>query len=521
MTRSISGGTITALTAPSAVAAEQRSERLSPLASAVLWLTAAAIVGGWMALAIIHVRDDYRVTHVQGIWIAIADAARRGALYPPIFDGEHYSGTRYLPLPLIANGLAAAAAGDPLVGGKELAALLMAVMLALVYRAIHSFDCPAALAAALSAVVVATDTGLQAGTTIGGDLLPAVLQVAALTMAIGHPTRTRLLTAAGFAGLGIAAKITGAWAFLSIATWLLLAGRRRDAALFASVSALAAAAALGAVQLITHGGLWTQLTTFAAAGVHGPLALLRGPNQVLYNLLGHASAAVVLMPLAFVAMLSTPRVTQLPIVAIAFGYAAAFLLVVYADVGTGFNQMVDIVALTVLTVGYLAGRSVRGVSSSVPVSLLAIAVTVIWAAGLDLVRTVGFDLRGSIAALRSSDGHHRGDLDLAQLIRADEDVLAEDPSISVALGRRPVVMDPFMVMGLDRVHPDLVDPLVAWVSAERFDLVVLVVSLDDRSFDYWWSNFHFGQRVADALRRHYRFERSVGRYFLYRPTRRQ
>ena len=76
-----------------------------------------------------------------------------------------------------------------------------------------------------------------------------------------------------------------------------------------------------------------------------------------------------------------------------------------------------------------------------------------------------------------------------------------------------------MVMRLEYARPELVDPLIAWISNQRFDLVVLLVSLDDRSFDYWWRDFHFGPRVAKALRALYAFDRQIGRYFLYSRVR--
>ena len=65
------------------------------------------------------------------------------------------------------------------------------------------------------------------------------------------------------------------------------------------------------------------------------------------------------------------------------------------------------------------------------------------------------------------------------MVRPGEEVLSEDPSIEVALGRRPIVLDPFMLTRLDRIHPEWVDPLIARIAQRRFGLVVLVVSLDD------------------------------------------
>jgi hypothetical protein len=65
--------------------------------------------------------------------------------------------------------------------------------------------------------------------------------------------------------------------------------------------------------------------------------------------------------------------------------------------------------------------------------------------------------------------------------------------------------------------PGLGEPLIARIAERRFDLVVLVLSLDDRSLDYWWTGFHYGRRVAAALRNSYRADGTLGRYFLYRP----
>ena len=76
-----------------------------------------------------------------------------------------------------------------------------------------------------------------------------------------------------------------------------------------------------------------------------------------------------------------------------------------------------------------------------------------------------------------------------------------------------------MLARMDRAHPRRVDPLIApgsmsdasiwssWSSRSRTAAV-----------DFWWTDYHFGPRIADALRASYRFDRSVGRYFLYRPV---
>ena len=491
--------------------------RMHAVLHAALWLVACGVLAGWIALLAFHLHDDYRITHNSGVWIAVAEAARDGRLYPPIFDGAHYAGTRYMPGPILLNALASAVVGDPLVGGKLLAGVLMAILLALVILALRRAACPRPVAVALAAVIVGTETGLQAGSSIGGDLLPAVLQVAALVVVTGGGTRRRLLIAAALAGLAAASKLTGVWAFLAISTWLVLQRDWRRAAIFALAGVAVGTAILAVVQLVTAGGLVAHLSAFSVAGVRNLLAVARGPNQVLYQLLGYATGAVVLIPLAVLGALLTSEWRQLSLIHLALGYALMLLLVVYADVGTGFNQLLDFVVLTVLAVGYLAGRGPRETDShGRGVVLLAVMVAVLWAAGLDLVRTVGFDLRRTLSG--AVQGHNTRSAHLAAArIGADQEVLAEDPSIYVALGRQPLVMDPFMITRLDRVHPEQVDPLISWITSRRFDTVFLVVSLEDRDVEYWWNDFHFGPRVTAALRKNYRPDGLIGRYYVYKP----
>jgi hypothetical protein len=493
---------------------------LPPALRLALYMAAALVVAGWLALAALHLRDDYRVTHVQGVWMAAAEAARSGHLYPPLFDGGYYAGTRYMPLAILLNALASGLAGDPLIGGKLLAAILMATLLGLVIVMLRRFACPGPLAIALASVVVATGTGLQAGTTVGGDLLPVVLQVGALAVAVRTRSRPAMVVAGALAGLAVASKLTGLWALLGIATWLATQRQWRPAVTFAAAGVATATLVLGTVQVLSGGGLLQHLLAFWVAGVHGKFStLLRAPNQVLYNFLASASGAVVLIPLAVLGAMLSRSWRNLSLIHVAFAYALLLLLVVYADVGTGSNQLLDLVVLTVLAVGHLAGRAAASMEPGMKaIIVLTVAVTVVWAAGLDLVRTVGVDVRRTVSAIKSGEARPRAAAAVAGVIRPDEEVLAEDPFIYVAAGRRPLLMDAFMLTRLDRLHPEWVDPLIAKIAERRFGLVVLVVSLDDRTVDFWWTDYHFGPRIANALRASYRFDGVVGRYYLYRPV---
>jgi hypothetical protein len=479
-----------------------------------LWAVAAAIVAGWFGLAFVHLHDDYRITHVQGVWIALAEATRAGQLYPPLFDGEHYTGTRYMPMPILLNALASDVTADPLSGGKLVAAGLMAALLILIVAVLRRFSCPWAIAAAVASAVVATEVGLQAGTSVGGDSLPVVLQVGAL-FAVVTGRSSRLMVAAGvLAGLAIASKLTALWGALAIATWLAAQRDWQRAGTFAAACGAASAIVLGTVEIVSGGGLSQHLLTFAFAGVGGG-SVARAPNQVLYQLRTFAVGTVILLPLAILGAVLTGSWRRLSVVHFALAYAVLLLLVAYTDVGTGFNQLLDVVVLIALATGQLAGHAHIGAPRGGRILTLAIAISVVWAAGLDLVRTIGFDLRRTASG---GDGSFRAAVAVAAMVRPGEQVFSEDPSVYVAMGRQPLIMDPFMLTRLDRRSPELVDPLIERIKNRQFGLVVMVVSLEDRQFDSWWSDYQLGPRVANALRESYRPERWLGRYLLYRPV---
>ena len=487
------------------------SQRLLTLA---LWAVAVAIAAGWLTLAALHLTDEYRVTHLQGNWVAATESARTGYLYPPPFDGAHYAGTRWMPVAILANALASSAVGDPLIGGKLLAAVLILVLVVLCAAILRQLACPWSIAAALCASMVATETVLQAGTTIGGDLLPVVLQVGAIWIALRGRSTASMVIAAVLAALALSSKLTAVWALLAIPAWLVAQRRWRPTTVFAAASIVVLTLVLGALEAITRGGLSRHLQWFSTAGVVGAPSLWRAPNQLLFNLRGYASGTVVLLPLAMLGVLLSGGWRRLSLVHFALAFAFGLLLVIYSDIGTGWNQLIDLVVLVALAVGYVAGRSLTERSAL----RAAVALTVIWAAGLDLVRTVGFDVRRSIAAVVAGQAPYRATRSVAALVRPGEEVFSEDPSIEVALGRRPIVLDPFMLTRLDRIHPEWVDPLIERIVQRRFGLVVLVVSLDDPSVDFWWTDYHFGPRIAKALRESYKFDRMVGRFYLYRPA---
>jgi hypothetical protein len=184
---------------------------------------------------------------------------------------------------------------------------------------------------------------------------------------------------------------------------------------------------------------------------------------------------------------------------LSFVIALAILLVVLADPGTYYNHLLDVSVLAVILVGDLWKRS-GGITSAgaVPVVILT---ALVWAL------VVGYTADVKPAA------HEAADLLVGRLDRApyaktapagtfrrSDRVLSEDPYVPLSLGRRPVVLDAFMLLRTLQDHPAWRRALIARIEAHRFDKIVLLQQIDRSG---WWRDIHFGLPVADAIRHNY------------------
>jgi hypothetical protein len=98
-------------------------------------------------------------------------------------------------------------------------------------------------------------------------------------------------------------------------------------------------------------------------------------------------------------------------------------------------------------------------------------------------------------------------------IRPGDVLLSQDPSVPIALGELPVVLDPFMLLRIDREHPEWGNELVQRLDQQVFDKIVMFGVPDPNAL--WWRTHHFGPRIAAAIFRNYRRGVTVGGYSLY------
>jgi hypothetical protein len=264
---------------------------------------------------------------------------------------------------------------------------------------------------------------------------------------------------------------------------------------------------------VSDGRIFENVFGLSTAGLAGTGSLLRGPTALVRYMVEEATAAWVLLPAAGIAAWLAASRRQPSIYIVSLVCCLLVLVVVLADIGTGWNQLIDLVVLTVLVVGELVGRSRSHPVAAVAVPA-ALAAVLLWVTVTGLVVTVGPDAREALGMLRGAQLYSRRPL--AGQATSTTRLLSEDPFVPMSLDQRPVVLDPFMLRRLEDRDPAAVQRLVERIRDREFELVVLVLPLQPPDQE-WWRDMHFGTRVTQALADAYTDGGRVQGYYLYRP----
>jgi hypothetical protein len=479
--------------------------------SRALVACAALILAAWVVIAVVHADDRYHVGWVEGTRIALARAAAHGELFPPLIDGQFYGGTRLMPGPVILHAGLSRVTGEYLVSGKLLAYLSTALLLVIVVVLLRRAGCPRAGALALAAGILATFPGLLAATTPQGDALSVALQLIALGLILHSQRRVATIGAAALCALAVVAKLTAVWAALAILAWLLLRDRRR-LVLFGGAFLVLLVTEAGLLELLSGGRMLTNLHAVAFAGSDGIGGFVRSPTRALSLVADGASLVLVLFPVAFLGLLLRGR-QALSLWLVSLLSALVVLLVVMADSGALHNHLLDLVVLTLLAAGDVWG-TVSPSSRRMSAAGAAIAVVALWGLGTSFLLELRPDLEEAAREVVGATPARYASDPLAGELRR-RSLLSEDPYVPVSLDRKPVVLDPWMLLRLGRKHPAWTSALAARIDAHQFDRIVLVYPI---GFEAWYRQMHFGSAIAAAIRRSYRLREVRQGYYVYAPV---
>ena len=481
--------------------------------SYALIVAAASVFLAWVYLSVTHVDDRFGLDHVSGVRMALAKSFNEGTLYPELYDGEFYGGTRFMPLPIVLHGLIARATGEYLMSGKALGYLSTLGLLAAMIWLLRRLRCPFPLALTLTTLVLTTNTGLSGSTSMRADVLPLLFQVLAVGIVANASSRVATLGAASLASLALISKLSAVWAPIAIIVWLLVRDRRRLALFSAAYVGLSVVILLVFIG-ISDGRLIENVLGLSTSGVSGVRSLLVAPYRFVHLLVGEATAAWALVPLAGIAAWMAVKDRQISPYLVSLICAAFVVVAVLTDVGTGWNQLIDVVVLTALVVGELGGRVQESSGRSPagrPDMMRVVGFIVVWVTVTGSIVTLGPD----VIATFTGDASYPKD-PLAGVATTRTEILSEDPYVPLSLGQRPILLDPFMLPRLGERMPDAVPDLIRRIERHEFELIVLIEPLEpiDRS---WWRDLDLGLPVAQAISRAYISAGSVQGYYLYEP----
>jgi hypothetical protein len=495
---------------PAAETVTQR--RLLALVHTLLAAAGLVVLGSYVLLAGAHAKDRFQVNFVSGVYAALAAELNDGRFYPEVYDGSHYAGTRYMPGEFVLHAGVARLTGEYLLSGKLLAYTAALALLVQLFVILRRLDCRRSVAFALLGLVLTSAPGFLAVTTIRGDLLPVVFQVAALLLAADGQTARRAALAGLCCTLALLTKLSAVWAPAAIGLWYLL-HNRRNCLVFVACFVGTLAASLGLLHLLSGGRLLANFSAVSSNEV-GIKGVLLAPFLFLWRVGRAGVLMTVLLPLVLVEGVLAVRQRRLTIFHYAFAACLPVMLVIYTDMGADTNHLLDFVVLAVALIGSLLAAVYRS-NRDAGISRIVAGCAVVWLLYISWANSMIFPV---LDVYRNVDRGYSAK-PLAGRIADEEVVLSEDPWICLARGQRPILLDPFALARLGHTHPQVVEDLVRRIEREEFQHVVTLQRLDDSNPHdrYAWEVRHFGQPVVAALREHYALESSSEGYFVYRP----
>lgn len=485
-------------------------EALPRVLETMLIVLACLAAASWFLVAIVNVDDAALLTWDDGARMGLADSLGRGTLYPPLFDGIHYGGTRFMPLPILVHGGLSFLTGELVSSGKLATYLSFAGLAVAMFAAMRRLGSNRVRPVVLIATLVATQVGALASLAVTPDALPVALQLLALLLVTRSESRSTATIAGLLCSAAFLSKVSALWGFAAIAVWLWRRSRQSLVSFLAA--SFGSAAVFLALTQVASGGRFAEnvfgLSTSGLAG-GGIASLVDGVTEIMPA----APTFYLLLPLAVIETVAAVRRGSLTIFHLGFLFAAPVAVAVQLDFGASTNHFLDLICLeAVLTAGLWARWDGVAVRATIVATVLTFALISSFAVGLQTpvraaLRQAVTGETAPLQRLRPLDG----------LVAPGDLVLSEDASVPLALGQVPVVLDPFMLARIGERDPGLVDPLVARLERREFDFVVLVWRLDDPPLDGWYEMNHLGSRVTGAIRDNYEYLGERGMFDVYVP----
>jgi hypothetical protein len=484
------------------------------LMAALLALVSFAVLASWAIVCLFHLQDAYQLDHTSGVWIGLVHHLKQGVLYPEVYDGQVFGGSRYMPGYFSLHAALAELTGEMVLSGKLLSLGTAVACLCLIFLVLRQLDCSHLMAFALTTLAAASTTVFFASTTIRGDLLPVVCQLAALSFA--YRGGKGGLALAGFCcGLGLMCKVSALWAPAAIGIHLLTRDWR-GCGVFLVALVGSVGAGLGLIDVLSDGRLAENVRVFSEPAFF--LLILKSPSRLLLFAAGTSPTLVILTPFVVVECWTAWCQRRLTVFHTSFVACIGMVLLVLADRGTTFNHLVDLEVLAAIVTGLFWRTAVTaGPAQSAARSVVVVAI--LWGLVALWARNLGHPVRDVADAWLGREVKPAYPAKpLAGLIPDDATLLSEDARVPVTRGQTPVVLDPYALAIIAKKHPDWADDLIRRIRDKTFQFVVLQYRLDeDPDVNEGWYNIILGRPIATAIRENYRFERQADGFSVLVP----
>ena len=459
-------------------------------------VTAVLVVAlvAWVAIVVRAWDTWVEMNHATGTVAVLADAALHGEAAGHEGASEYLGALYAPPYPLFVAALKRAGLSwlHALRSGSVVSALLLLAAAAWAARAAGAS--PGGVRVTLALIAACN---LFKVASLGGraDLLAAGCSV----LAVGAWLRDRELkgwTCAAFAAAGWLCKVSEVTTPLAVLCMGALARDARPAVRFALRFAVVAVAGV-ALMLPLHSLSWYasafSTTLFAPPNLSNKL---RGPAEVLRYIGSFAELALVAV--MAVAALLEPALRRSPLrssTAVALTVAMAVL----ANRGADHNHLLTPLALA----GVCAGAAWEA-SAARTFALVAVLIVLPAACWRDVwaharyAAAPGARREQVIAAARAEPGP----------------VLAEDPLVLLAAGRRSPITDPATLRSRALAGDPRAQRIAVETAERHWALIVLET---DAANEAWYRDFHFGDAVMQPLRAGYERAGDADGFALYRP----
>jgi hypothetical protein len=492
-------------------------------------LAGAILLACCLTLAVMHLRDLSNIRHLHGVWMALAAYLDQGVFYPPLEDDGFYAGTRYMPLVFVLVSGLNQIVGDYLLAAKLSALLSMAVVLTGVFTAVRPLTGRYSDAVALSALVVAFIGGLSALLAPHADALPVGLALWGLLLIDREPVRAwHVVLAALLFALALATKFSAVAGPAAAAVVLWRRGYWRLALLGAGLFAVLAVLEVMAFDWASDGRFLDNMRSLGSGGMTLQ-SIFIGPGRLLIVLL-RVSPFLLVWPVVLLLLLRRLVAGRVGVWEWYLLATLAVTAVIFTSPGTDFNHLIEMEVACVLVLAATPGVALgyqppplQGSRGAPPTDEPRRGAreeprATPWAGGTPwgMLLVLLVLLFGLWRLVGPPDADAISPRVLAEALPEGEELLCEDPSVDVLLGRRPVVMDPFSFRVLaERGRIDDA-PLADRINRQEFAALVMRARIDRP--ESLCPRHHFGPRVTKAMLRAYSFDRRVRGYYVFRPV---